>query len=107
MLQYALLQLTGYDDVTMSFRQWGSKTPGHPENFETRGVEVTTGPLGMGISNAVGLAAIWLLFTIVLATTLLTITLSPLLEMAASRRESLTRPVLMLAIWQVDCLLRR
>lgn len=93
MLQYALLHLTGYDDVTMSFRQWGSKTPGHPENFETRGVEVTTGPLGMGISNAVGLAAIWLLFTIVL-----TITLSPLLEMAASRRESLTRPVLMLAI---------
>jgi len=60
MLQYALLHLTGYDDVTMedlkSFRQWGSKTPGHPENFETRGVEVTTGPLGMGISNAVGLA---------------------------------------------------
>jgi transketolase len=61
MLQYAALHLTGYDDVTMddlqSFRQWGSKTPGHPENFETRGVEVTTGPLGMGISNAVGLAA--------------------------------------------------
>lgn len=60
MLQYSLLHLCGYDDVTMddlkSFRQWGSKTPGHPENFETRGVEVTTGPLGMGISNAVGLA---------------------------------------------------
>jgi transketolase len=61
MLQYAALHLTGYDDVTMkdlqSFRQWGSKSPGHPENFETRGVEVTTGPLGMGLSNAVGLAA--------------------------------------------------
>lgn len=61
MLQYSVLHLTGYDDVTMkdlqSFRQWGSKSPGHPENFETRGVEVTTGPLGMGISNAVGLAA--------------------------------------------------
>lgn len=61
MLQYSLLHLAGYKDVTMddlkSFRQWGSKTPGHPENFETEGIEVTTGPLGMGISNAVGLAA--------------------------------------------------
>lgn len=60
MLQYALLYLTGYDSVTIDdikqFRQWGSKTPGHPENFETLGVEVTTGPLGQGIANAVGLA---------------------------------------------------
>jgi transketolase len=60
MLQYALLYLTGFDSVTIEdikqFRQWGSKTPGHPENFETEGVEVTTGPLGQGIANAVGLA---------------------------------------------------
>jgi transketolase len=59
MLQYALLHLTGYDvsmDDLKSFRQWGSNTPGHPENFETAGVEVTTGPLGAGVSNAVGLA---------------------------------------------------
>jgi transketolase len=60
MLQYALLYLTGYDSVTVEdlqqFRQWGSKTPGHPENFETPGVEVTTGPLGQGIANAVGQA---------------------------------------------------
>ncbi|ASC72181.1 Transketolase [Halomicronema hongdechloris C2206] len=60
MLQYALLYLTGYDSVTLDdikqFRQWGSKTPGHPENFETPGVEVTTGPLGQGIANSVGLA---------------------------------------------------
>ncbi|CAJ1400661.1 unnamed protein product [Effrenium voratum] len=61
MLQYSLLHLAGYESVSMDdlkqFRQWGSKTPGHPENFETDGIEVTTGPLGMGISNAVGLAA--------------------------------------------------
>ncbi|MBW4646258.1 MAG: transketolase [Goleter apudmare HA4340-LM2] len=60
MLQYALLYLYGYDSVTIEdikqFRQWGSKTPGHPENFETAGVEVTTGPLGQGIANGVGLA---------------------------------------------------
>lgn len=60
MLQYALLYLAGYDSVSMDdikqFRQWESKTPGHPENFMTPGVEVTTGPLGQGISNAVGLA---------------------------------------------------
>ncbi|CAM6091652.1 unnamed protein product [Calypogeia fissa] len=60
MLQYALLHLAGYDSVQeedlKQFRQWGSKTPGHPENFETPGIEVTTGPLGQGIANAVGLA---------------------------------------------------
>jgi transketolase len=60
MLQYALLYLTGYDSVGLEdlkqFRQWGSKTPGHPENFETAGVEVTTGPLGQGVCNGVGLA---------------------------------------------------
>ena len=60
MLQYALLYLTGYDSVGIEdikqFRQWGSKTPGHPENFETEGIEVTTGPLGQGIANGVGLA---------------------------------------------------
>ncbi len=60
MLQYSMLHLTGYDSVSLDdikqFRQWGSKTPGHPENFETEGVEVTTGPLGQGVGNAVGLA---------------------------------------------------
>ncbi|MBW4489099.1 MAG: transketolase [Trichocoleus desertorum ATA4-8-CV12] len=60
MLQYALLYLAGYDSVTMDdikqFRQLDSKTPGHPENFMTPGVEVTTGPLGQGICNGVGLA---------------------------------------------------
>jgi transketolase len=60
MLQYALLHLYGYDSVSLEdiqqFRQWGSKTPGHPENFETPGIEVTTGPLGQGICNGVGLA---------------------------------------------------
>jgi transketolase len=59
MLLYALLHLTGYDlslSDLQSFRQWGSKTPGHPESHLTPGVEVTTGPLGQGISNAVGMA---------------------------------------------------
>jgi transketolase len=60
MLHYALLHLTGYDSVSIEdikqFRQWESSTPGHPENFETAGVEVTTGPLGQGIANGVGLA---------------------------------------------------
>lgn len=60
MLQYALLYLFGYDSVSIDdikqFRQYNSVTPGHPENFETKGIEVTTGPLGQGICNAVGLA---------------------------------------------------
>ena len=59
MLQYAILHLTGYDlalDDLKQFRQWGSLTPGHPERGHTAGVEVTTGPLGQGITNAVGLA---------------------------------------------------
>ncbi len=59
MLLYALLYLTGYDlslDDLKSFRQWGSRTPGHPEVERTPGVEATTGPLGQGIANAVGMA---------------------------------------------------
>ena len=60
MLMYALLYLTGYLSVTLDeikrFRQLGSKTPGHPENFVTTGIETTTGPLGQGIANAVGMA---------------------------------------------------
>eukprot|EP00546_Thalassionema_frauenfeldii_P006228 CAMPEP_0178923442 /NCGR_PEP_ID=MMETSP0786-20121207/16722_1 /TAXON_ID=186022 /ORGANISM="Thalassionema frauenfeldii, Strain CCMP 1798" /LENGTH=694 /DNA_ID=CAMNT_0020597939 /DNA_START=322 /DNA_END=2406 /DNA_ORIENTATION=+ len=59
-LQYSMLHLTGYSDVQMKdlmqFRQMGSTTPGHPECFLTSGVEVCTGPLGQGISNAVGMA---------------------------------------------------
>jgi len=59
MLQYALLHLTGYD-LTMedikNFRQWESRTPGHPEHFLTPGVEATTGPLGQGFANGVGMA---------------------------------------------------
>jgi transketolase len=59
MLLYSLLYLTGYDftlDDLMQFRQWHSKTPGHPEYAPDLGIEVTTGPLGQGISNAVGMA---------------------------------------------------
>src|SRR5579864_8513437 len=59
MLLYSLLHLTGYDltlDDLKQFRQWESRTPGHPEHGLTPGVEVTTGPLGQGVGNAVGLA---------------------------------------------------
>jgi transketolase len=58
-LQYSLLHLTGYalslDDMKQ-FRQWGSRTPGHPERGHTPGIEITTGPLGQGVGNAVGMA---------------------------------------------------
>ena len=60
MLLYGLLHLSGFEDVTMdeikNFRQWGSKTPGHPELGHTTGVDATTGPLGQGISTATGFA---------------------------------------------------
>ena len=58
-LQYAMLHLTGYDlslDDLRAFRQWGSATPGHPEVGHTPGIEVTTGPLGQGFANGVGMA---------------------------------------------------
>ena len=60
MLIYSLLYLTGYEDMTLdelkSFRQWGAKTAGHPEYGHATGIETTTGPLGQGIANAVGMA---------------------------------------------------
>ena len=58
-LQYSMLHLTGFGlelDDLKAFRQWGSRTPGHPEVGHTRGIEVTTGPLGQGFANAVGMA---------------------------------------------------
>ena len=58
-LQYAALHLSGYDltlDDLKQFRQWESRTPGHPEHFLTPGVETTTGPLGQGFANGVGMA---------------------------------------------------
>ncbi len=59
MLMYSLLHLFGYNmpkAALKKFRQWGSITPGHPENFVTKGIETTTGPLGQGLANAVGMA---------------------------------------------------
>jgi transketolase len=59
MLLYSLLHLTGYDlplEEIRNFRQWGSRTPGHPEFHDTPGVETTTGPLGQGVGNSVGMA---------------------------------------------------
>ena len=59
MLLYSLLHLSGYDlpmEELKNFRQWGSMTPGHPETHDTPGVETTTGPLGAGVSNSVGMA---------------------------------------------------
>ncbi|MGH9174195.1 MAG: transketolase, partial [Vicinamibacterales bacterium] len=59
MLLYSVLYLTGYDlglDDIEQFRQWGSRTPGHPEYGHTPGVEATTGPLGQGLGDAVGMA---------------------------------------------------
>ena len=60
MLLYSLLHLTGYPEITLdeikNFRQWGSRTAGHPEYGHAAGIETTTGPLGQGLANAVGMA---------------------------------------------------
>ena len=59
MLLYSLLHLTGFEDMTLDelkrFRQWGSRTAGHPERGHARGIDITTGPLGQGLAGAVGM----------------------------------------------------
>src|ERR1700684_3807508 len=97
-LLYALLHVTGFDlplKELERFRQWGSRTPGHPEYGKTPGVEATTGPLGQGLANAVGMAIAevrWRRDSIGLHTRSWTITLMCLRAMAILRKVFLQRP---------------